>query len=238
MAKKIWTVSEVIEKIQDECDLQEETFIDQAEYIEYINEAIDEAEAEIHNVEVDYFHTTATINLEADKKNYPLPANLYANKLKHVLYKQNSTRFHKVKWIRPFETAMAEESTLDAPEYYHLQNDGTAVGVEIIFYPTPIRTETGTLRLWYVRNAERVSALTDKVDIPEFASFIFAYLKVKVGRKELSPLLDSYIEELESQRTLMKQTLADMIVDDQKELPMDLSFYYDFDSTHWEPGYF
>ena len=231
MAKKIWTAGEVIEKIQDEMDLQEETFIDEAEYIEYINEAVDEAEAEIHNLNEAYFNTSSTLDMVAGTKRYNLPLTFYANKLKLVQFKRNSTDMHKLLPIIPHDVAWAEESTADAPTHFQIRNDGTADGVQIEFYPTPRATESAVITLWYIRNAERVTALTDKIDIPEFASFIFSYLKVKVARKELSPLKADYDQELLQQRQLMKETLSNMRVDERETLAKDMSFFNDFDTT-------
>lgn len=229
MSKKIWTVSEVIEKIQDEMDLQEETFIDQAEYIEYINEGIDEAEAEIHNLYEGYFNTTSTIDLVSGTSSYALPSLMYANKIKHVQYKKNSNDYYRVPRIRLQDIAHVEEQT-SSDYMYDIQNDGTANGPQIVFYPTPNENVTAGIRLWYVRNAERVSALADKVDIPEFVQFIFAYMRVKIARKELNPLLGSYQEGLERQRDLMRRTLSEMIPDEEQAIHMDLSFYNDFDN--------
>lgn len=63
MTKKIFTVSQMIEKIQDEMDLQEETFISETEYISYINEAIDDVESEIMTLYEGYFNTNTTLDL-------------------------------------------------------------------------------------------------------------------------------------------------------------------------------
>lgn len=229
MAKKVWQVTEVIEKIQDEMDLQEESFVDEAEYIDYINEGIDEAEAEIHQLYEGYFNTTSTINIVSGTAAYNLPANIYANKLKHVQYKKNSTDYYRVPRIRLQEIAHYEEQT-SADYAYDIQNDGTANGAQLVLYPTPTESVSGGIRLWYIRNAERVSALTDLVDIPEFIQFIFAYMRVKIARKELSPLLVSYQEGLERQRELMRRTLSEMIPDEEERIDMDLSFYNDFDN--------
>ena len=231
MSKKIFTVTEVIEKIQDEMDLQEESFIDQNEYISYINEAIDEAEAEIHNLYEFYFKSSSTISLVNGTASYALPTSIYANKIKHVSYKKNSTDYYRVPRIKDAEKAFVEEQ-INGQYLYDIQNNNTTDGVQIVFYPTPTESVANGITLWFIRNAERVSALTDKVDIPEFHTFIFAFLKVKVALKEDHPLLRSYQAELERQRDLMRRTLSTMIPDEDEELRMDTSFY-----TDWDDGY-
>jgi hypothetical protein len=234
MTKKIWTVQEVIDRIQIEMDTEEETFVENnAEYLQYINDAIDEAEAEIHGLNEDYMLTSSTLDMVSGTSAYALPNTIYANKLKHVLWKRNSSDPYRLKRIKPDEVAWAEELNDPDPLYYIIRNDGTATGVQIEFFPTPQITQTGVIRLWYLRNAERVSLTTDLIDIPEFASFVFAYVKWRIATKEMSPLLDNYIGELEAQRTLMKTTLSNMIVDEQEELPRDFSHYHDFDGDFY-----
>jgi hypothetical protein len=229
MTKKIWTAQEAIDRVQVEMDTEEETFIEESEYLQYINDAIDEAEAEIHSMNEDYFLTSQTLDLVAGTRQYALPTNIYANKLKLVQWKRSSADMRKMGRIKVYQTAWAEELTDPDPQSYLIRNDGTTDGVEIEFYPTPQVTETAIITLWYLRNAERVAATTDLIDIPEFGSFVFAYLKWRVATKEMSPLLPQYNAELEGQRALMKQTLSDMIVDEEETLPQDVSFYEDFD---------
>ena len=57
--RKYWTWAQVKTKIMNDLDLNEETFIRPSELLEYCNEAIDEAEAEIHTLKTlrnDYSH--------------------------------------------------------------------------------------------------------------------------------------------------------------------------------------
>ena len=230
MSKKIFTAAEAISRVEAEMDTEEETFIEPSEYIIYLNDAIDEAEAEIHAMNEDYFLTSQTLDMVSGTAQYPLPTNIYANKLKLVQWKRDSTDMFRMKRIKVHQIAWAEEFTDPDPRAYLIRNDGTTDGVEIEFYPTPQVTETAPIRLWYLRNAERITLTTDRIDIPEFASFVFAYMKWRVATKEMSPLLDGYSAELESQRALMKATLSDMIVDELETLPQDTSFYDDFDN--------
>ena len=52
---KYWAWSEIRSKIEQECDLEDEDFVRRDELLAYCNEAIDEAEAEIHSLYEDYF---------------------------------------------------------------------------------------------------------------------------------------------------------------------------------------
>jgi hypothetical protein len=230
MTKKIFTVSEVIERIQDELDLQEETFFDQKDFINAINDAIDVAEQEVMQLYEGYFNSTATIDLVAGQKAYSLPANIYSNKIKHVQYKAGSSDYYKINRIRLKDIAAQEEiSSTSGYLMYDIQYDSTALGQQIVFYPAPETTGIGLVRLWYIRNAERVSATTDLVDIPDGHMFIFAYVKYRVALKENSPLLTDYKDELEERRQRLRETFTQMIPDETVELDKDLSHYEDFD---------
>jgi hypothetical protein len=342
MTKKIFTVSEIIEKIQEEMDLQEETFISQSEFIDYINEGIDDAEAEIMKLYEGYFNTTSTIDLVAGQKAYSLGArdeiqtvtfdlipnsgtftlsfdgqttaainfnataadiqsalqllsnigtnnvlvtgnftsgfevrfvaslsqagqseltsassllkdatsvvithattqeggalNIYANKLKHVQYKSDSTNYYQIRRLKTKNIAFIEEQlpTNNHNLWYDIQYDSTRKGQQIVFYPTPQLSVTGGVRLWYVRNAERVASLTDLVDMPDAHPYIYSFVKVKVARKELSPLLGAYENEMERSLTKLREAFSTMIPDETEEIERDMSFYNDFDADYWE----
>jgi hypothetical protein len=239
MTKKIFTVSEVIEKIQDEMDLQEETFINQNEYISYINEALDDTEREIMSLYEGYFNTSATISLVSGTKAYSLPNNIYAAKLKHVQYKRSEIDYYKINRITLKEIAGWETliNTNMQDFKFDIQYDSSAVGQQIVFYPTPNETVSDVVRLWYIRQCERVSALSDLVDAPDAHQFIFAFLKHKVAIKELSPLLGTYKQELEEQRQKLRASFTDMIPDETEELERDMSFYRDFDNDTNRGGF-
>lgn len=241
MTKKIYTFSEVREQIQEEMDLQEESFISNTEYLDYTNLAIDEAEAEIHNMYQDYFLAKSVISLVAGQADYDLPADIYANKIRHIQHRQEAGKLdiYEVRRI-PIEKVMFIDETQpnNRDLVYYITND-LANGVKITFLPTPTANNSTDVTMWYIRNAKRVAADTDTIDIPEFIEFIFAFLRVKIAQKEASPLLGDYREALETQRALMRQTLDQMIPDADETISPDMSFYADFDpNDHFGGGGF
>ena len=68
---------------------------------------------------------------------------------------------------------------------------------------------------------------TSVCDIPQFATFIYKFAKWKILQKEGNPGVDSAKEELESQRQLMKETLENMVPDEDSKIPLDLGVYSD-----------
>lgn len=232
MAQKIFTVSELIEKIQDEMDLQEESFFDQSDFINAINDGIDEAEQEVMQLNEGYFNTSATLNLVSGTAAYSLPTDIYSAKIKLVQFYRNSSDYYKIHRIKLRDIADASASTYSQGTelMFDIQYPSSAIGQQIVFYPTPLENLTAGVRLWYIRNAERVALLTDLIDIPDAHMFIFSFVKCKVAMKEMSPLLSAYKEELEQQRQQLRETMSQMIPDEDEEIERDGSFYQDFDS--------
>lgn len=224
---KTW--AQIRDKVKDDMDLNGEVFVDNAELLNIGNNAIDEAEAEIHRLYEDYFLKSATISLVASTKDYSLPSDIYANKIRYIYYKKNQTDFYKLRKLTLKEIPLIDDTDTNRDFEYLIINDSASAGTVLRFFPTPSASETDVVNVFYLRNANRITTDSDVVDIPEFHSFIEAYIKFKVAEKEVNPLLQSFAVQLEQQRELMKTTLSQMIPDEDQKLPMDLSFYADFD---------
>lgn len=240
---KTWTYSEVKTKIQRDLDLQDETFITADELIDYVNEGIDEAEAEIHKLHEDYFLTSSGITLVNGTASYVMPTSIYANKIRGIVY-QNGSRIYEVRRLRgqgkPIAKALMNYNPSSTDDYrYDISNDSVP---KVVFYPTP--QESGAyMTAWFLRNAARVPHVGDakpvsgtysqaevdafSLDIPEFTSFVIQFAKVRCLEKEGDPRLDGAVTILQQQRKMMIDTLTQMVPDDDDTVPMDLSFYED-----------
>ena len=240
---RIWTYAEALAKVQRDTDTEEETFIDDQEWIDYFNEAIDEAEAEIHRIYQKYFKKTYDVPLVAGTQRYVMPTDIYANKM-ILLYFDEGTggRQYKVERIKEKDIARIDNN---ASEYlsYDIENTDATTGVELVFYPlAAVPTSSTALRMYYIRNANRIPDLDSvtsavlnatRIDIPEFANFIFDFVKVRVAEKENHPLMPKFEANLEKQRLLMKQTLDQMVPDEDETIDPDLSFYHEFGYHYW-----
>ena len=231
------TAAQIIARVQRETDTEDEAggdeFIRAAEWLDWINDGVDEAEAIIHKLgaEDEYFLKTGNISLVSGDNTYSLPTDIYANKIKRVIY-VNGTTVITVKRMRGesrFEDAQIIASGgTGVQEYgYILTNTSAASGVIMNLYPTPGETVSNGLRVWYIRNANAVAATTDTVDLPEFYTFLYAFLKWKVESKANpgSPLAESAKIEYLEQRKLMEETLTDMVPDEDNRIIPDLTFY-------------
>jgi len=122
------TLAYVMEKIKDDLDLYENVneFIEDEDIRQYINEAIKEAEAEIHNVFEDYFLTYTSLTLTEDSEVVALPTDIYANKIRKIFYYPSieSNRYEVKRLYR-----LADYLDVDSQDNYrYLINNSASAG--------------------------------------------------------------------------------------------------------------
>jgi hypothetical protein len=224
-----WVYEDIRRKVEQDLDLEEEVFIESDEMLGYCNEAIDEAEAEIHKLHEDYFLTNSDITLVNGQSEYSLPSDIYAQKIRGVIYKNGSLVYpiHRVRNLYRFEDiALSEQfGTSDLYRYY-LKNPSAADGYQLVLLPES-REDGAFVKIWYLRNANRVTDDTSLIDIPEFSNFLIQFMKVRVLEKEGHPNLPMAIQVLQQQRQMMVDTLTQMVVDDDDEVEGDFSHYWE-----------
>jgi len=88
---KFYTWAEIKAKVQRDLDIESEVFVNDAELLGYCNDAIDEAEAEIMGVYSDYFLARETITLVSGTETYSLPSDIFAHKVRRVMYNNGSS---------------------------------------------------------------------------------------------------------------------------------------------------
>jgi hypothetical protein len=173
--QKVWTYGQMLAKVRQDSDLAEEdpdeTFIKEDEFIGYFNEGIDQAEAEIHDIDEDYFLTSDFLPQVAGQSEYDLPANIYARKFRGIMYESGSTIYPVKKFRRnnKFDNiASAEEfSTTDDYRYYITNNSPN--GRKMVIVPasaetavlSPLTPVATYIRRWYLRNANRIPLIGD-----------------------------------------------------------------------------
>lgn len=225
-----WTLRQIITKIEQDIDTEDETFIQPTEMFGYVNEAVREAEAEIHKLgtEDEYFLSSATINLINGTAIYALPSDIYGSKIRAIVYNNGSEIYYVRRLRNQYKfTAFADINTFPGsrPAYkYILKNVSAAAGTTIVLTPPSQETSTN-MTLWYIRNANELTTDLDQCDIPEFVNFIMQYVKVRIYEKEGNPSLQKAVADLQAQRQLMVATLTDQTADDDNIVEMDLSHY-------------
>jgi len=229
---RYWTWAEIKTKIEQECDLEDEDFVRESELLSYANEAIDEAEAEIHGLYEDYFLKPVDIPVTVGDELISITDNIpdiYADKIRRIIFTLTGSTttypvtrlkdWHKFEQKAVFDT----QSTTDLYQYFPINS--TPGNPQIMLVPK--MRESGTLKVWYLRNANRLTVSTDICDIPEFVNFVMAFMKVKVYQKEGHPGLDEATAKLEQQRQQMTSSLQARIPDADNGLEMDMSYYED-----------
>ena len=222
------TYGEIRLKVERDLDLEDELFIQPEEMLGYANEAIDEAEAEIHSVYEDYFLTYGSISLVNGQEEYDLPTDIYANKIRGVIY-TNGTTIYEVPRLRntdKFELIELSNqySTTDFYKYI-IRNASASSNPRMLIIPTSRETSTDRLKIWYLRNANRMVDDTSVCDIPEFSQFVIQYMKVRCYEKEGHPNTQMALQNLEAQRRLMVNTLSNMVPDEATTIIPDFDAY-------------
>ena len=227
--KKFWTWAQIKAKMESELDMTEETFIDEDEFREYANDAIDIIEANIITLNEDYFLSRGEITFVNGTDKYDLPENIYAQKVRGIIY-FSGTKIYPIKRIREYQkfmkyrTARFETSSTDDYRYF-IYND-TVGNPEIMFSPPAY--ESGALaEIWYTRQANRLESGTDICDIPEFISYIFDYLREKAFFKKQAGSAKHVMAREDRDLSLQRaiDTLTNMVPDGDNEIEPDFSVY-------------
>lgn len=226
---RYWSWLEIRTKVERDLDLESETFITQEELLGYANEAIDEVERQVLTLCEDYFLSRATISLVSGTEEYALPANIYANKIRQIVYRCGQDVW-KIKRIRDWEKFSIYESektnTSNSSYYGFFLLNSVAGAPRLLLAPTP--AESGPyLQVWYIRNANELVLDTDVCDIPEAVHYVMAYMKVKCHEKDMNPNLGKAVQDLEAQRNDTMKTLAEMFPDNENTLEADSRLYDD-----------
>lgn len=221
-----WTYLEIKTKVQNDLDLQDEIFITAAEMLGYVNEAIDNAEAQIHALYEDYFLTPDTLALVNGTEKYSMPSDIYANKIRAMYYVNGQIKYPIKRWKKPLYMIPFVDPSED---YMYLPINSSASGYQMQLLPAAQETSTTNVTRWYIRNAKVLVNDSDVCDIPEFINYIIQYTKMRCYEKEGHVTTLKAIDDTEKEKQLMIQTLTNMVDDEDTEIRKDLSFYDDFD---------
>lgn len=173
---KVWRFEEAQNKLLEDLDLQDETFISPTEMVGYFNDAIQDAESEIQNLTLapDYFLTSKPLPLVTGQSEMVLPSNIYANKIRSVVYQNGAIIYPitKLKSLSEFLDVAFGQQFGQADDYrYLLKNDEpgqirmllTPVSRDQALLPPPLpypEAFTPVVNIpaliWYVRSAQRM----------------------------------------------------------------------------------
>ena len=226
VATLYWTYDDLNAKIRRDLDLTEESFVTPTEMMGYVNEAIDRAEQEVHTLYEDYFLAKSSLSLVSGQEEYDLPDGIYCHKIRRVIYRQGSKiyKVHRIGDWRKFETYEIDRTASSANLLSYFLLNQTPGEPKILFTPVP-RESTPSITIWYIRQANRIEAGADILDIPEANNYILQYVKVRCLEKEHNPMLQKAMADLEVEKQQLVSTLAAMIPDAENEIEADFTSY-------------
>lgn len=226
------TYKDLRDEVLQETDTEAEEFIQPSEVLTYFNDAIREALSHIQKLglEDDYFQKSVKLSLAVGQTELDLPNDIYAAKIRGIIYSTES-KIYEIKRLKgkdKFRTIqyLLQPQMSNTPYRYDLENSSPTTGFKIKLYPISYETLTDCITLNYVRTVERITGDTSLVDIPEFYSFIKAFVKMKILMKENDAKADDAKAEYEKEKQLMLETLAEMTPDYDNEITGD-TFIYD-----------
>lgn len=226
------TLKEIRDQVILDLDLEEEVWVNDAELNRWINEAIKNAEAQIHTLYEDYFLVEADpIAISLGEYLIDYPSDIYANKIRKIIFTDGlngTTNNHEVqrcKNILAGATADLYGSDSTVPILEWTPSNKLGEGRKIRLFPNGGRA--GYLHIWYIRNALQLVNDTDVCDIDEFEHYIVQYTKTKVYMKDGDPRVSDSKGLEEQYKADMINTLSDMAPDGHNELHMDTDHYDD-----------
>lgn len=199
---KLWTYSEVRNKIERELDLEDEIFVTPDELIGYTNKAISLAESAILKIDEDYFLSLMHVALVGGQAEYDYPFDIYAYKIRGVEYSAGAVIYPVKRFKR-----MNKLDAVEIANYYPVNNwyayttinkgaDGKAKFVvipaskesSVVTYPQTINQSSAPMKMYYIRHANRVPILNENIPVYEQ----FGAGQVSIAGYSLS-LVKSYV---------------------------------------------
>lgn len=221
---QIWNVLQ-----NGELDLNDDALMDKAEAMEIANQAVREISAEIHTIYEDYYLCKAATNLALvqGQDTVALPTNIYAGKIRKIIYVNASTVF-EVKQIREWhkflEYRLLRVNPTSTMQYRFFLTNQAPGQLAIVLSPQAM--ESGNyLECWYIRRANEFVDDTSVCDIPEFVQFIYDAVRVKLYEKEGHPMLPKAVLDKAATKQLAIETLTAMVPDHDNTIEPDLTAY-------------
>ncbi len=222
------TYAAALSKVQKELDMEGEEFVQPTEWLEYFNDALREAEAEILGIYADYFLDLFSLPLVQGQSLYALPPGIYAHKIRSMIYASGSIIYpiRRIRTSTKFQDRAEILLANPTDEYRYIIRNSATNGVQLELIPAAKETSSQNVQIWHLRTCNVVALTTDILDLPEFVNFIYAFVKYRAQTKEnAGEAPQGIVSELEHERKLMVETLTDMVPDDDNEIEKDMSIY-------------
>lgn len=229
MSSSLITWATIWNKIQKDCILEDEDWIDESEALGYCNEAIRDAAAIVHGLYEDYFLDYATLTLTAGSDEVSLPTGIYANKIRRIIFENGGIRYpiNRMRDWKKFENKSSTDYYAVADRYEYFIVSPTAGAADKILLSPPVRAQDAgnTGKIWFLRTPNEMVNSASVCDIPEFINFVYAHMKANIFPKEGHPRGAEFAAKLMDQKDLLEGTLSAMVPDADNEIEPDLEWY-------------
>lgn len=165
---KVWTYKEMVDKIERDLDLSDETFISPNEMAGYFNEALNEAESEIMVLNQDYLLTKFFLPVVSGVSQYDLPYNIYSNKIRGLIYSNGATIYEIRQFRRAgkfLDMAIIDQYNTNNDDYGYILANDVPGQAYLEFHPfmrdtavlAPLTSRFSPVVMWFIRNCARVA---------------------------------------------------------------------------------
>lgn len=213
------TWGEIKDAIQEDMDLQEEPdILAEGELMRYVNDAIEVCEAKFVRLGDYFFSVTDPISVVPGTKDYDLPSDIYANKIRKIFLDDQ----YEVKNLKSLNDIPFLKNEVGPAYRFKIINQSGA-RPKIRLFPTP--TQAQSMEIYYTRSATRLTedgGDAQEIEVPEANLFIKAYVKRRIYEKEKSPLYQLYNDEVTVFGQLLDDALAAQIDDENNTIEPDL----------------
>lgn len=227
------TYREIENKVRRETDTQSEKFVPDTELLDYVNEAIDFCESNIHTLgaEDNYFLKDTYLPMKMGQEIFELPEDIYASKIKGFVFEDNTSPY-PIQRIRGeysytnIAFIKANENYTNDYYKYIVKNPNAGENSKIQLIPRAQETNPERLRLWYIRQANRMTDFDSICDIPEFAEYIVKRVRFMIYYKEGNPLSTKAEDLMVREEKRMIDTLSNKVPDGDNRIIADFSHYW------------
>lgn len=231
------TFATILAEVEEQAEIdvsEDDGLASEAEIKQWCNTAVERAETMLMTIYEDYFLVKTEFALVPGQDNYPKPTDIYAMKIRSMVYHGGSNDVYEIKkardWRKAYEwrfnkTHISDPDN-DCYEWFIMHETPSIWEI----YLTPIPGE-GSVDLWYLRQANRIVDNTDIIDIPEAKNYIKSYILYRLSRKEHKGSTDkSDVNEAKEDMVVEYRLLRQALL----KLAPDLDTEIDKDFTHYE----
>ena len=218
------TLKQIRDKVIDDLDLEEESFVDKEELNEWIRDGVNKVQSNIHTLYEDYFLSNISVPLVEGQNLYDFPADIFANKIRMIMF-YDGNESYEIKRSKHLRSSIANDLTdpdsNNTLTWYPVNNASN--GRKIRLFPST--TDTGNMEIWYIRNAKELINDDDVCDIDEYSNVVELYVKTQVFLKDGDVRAEASAVLEKEAGALMVTSLSEMVIDDENEVEPDYSFY-------------